>query len=153
MWEVEVVTPEDGDGGGIMEERTMATITLQTGLMKELKRLAEQQHTAPEELVAIALRRYLRQVQEQKIRKEAEAFHAMHSEPVNQYLGQVVAIHEGQVVDHDGDFVALHRRVRERFGRTAVLLRRVGPEPERVLNFWGATCSTDCACCSTARPV
>jgi len=113
----------------------MSTITLQPNLVEDLERLAAQQHAEPEEVVEIALRRYMRQVQEQKIRKEAEAFHAMHSELVAQYLGQVVAIHEGQVVDHDEDFVALHRRIRERFGRTAVLLRRVGPKPERVLTF------------------
>ena len=118
-----------------MKERTTATIILQTDLMEDLERLAEQQHTAPEEVVAIALRRYLRQVQEQKIQQEAEAFRAMHTELAERYLGQVVAIHEGQVVDHDEDFVALHRRIRGRFGRAAVLLRRVGPEAERTLIF------------------
>ncbi|MEE8390566.1 MAG: DUF5678 domain-containing protein [Anaerolineae bacterium] len=59
----------------------------------------------------------------------------MHAELVKQHQGQVVAIHEGQVIDHDEDFEALHRRIRKRFGRTAVLLRRVGPEPEWVLTF------------------
>ena len=31
--------------------------------------------------------------------------------------------------------LALHRRIRKRFGRTAILLRRVDSEPERVLTF------------------
>ncbi len=137
------------------KEQTMSTITLQPDLVEDLERLAAQQHIVLEEIIATALRRYMRQVQDQKIQKEAEAFRAMHAGLVKQYLGQVVAVHEGQVVDHDEDFVVLHRRIRQRFGRTAVLLRRVGPEPERVLTFlrssWGATCSTDCASCSTAR--
>ena len=74
-------------------------------------------------------------VQEQKIQKEAKSFRDMHAELVKQYQGQVVAIHEGWVVDHDQDFVPLHRRIRKRFGRTAVLLLRAGSEPERVLTF------------------
>jgi len=119
-----------------LRETQMGTvITLQAGLTKDLKRLAANQRVPPEEIVATALRRYMRQMQEQKIQKEAETFHAMHAELVKQYQGQVIAIHEGQVVDHDEDFVPLHQRIRKRFGRTAVLLRRVGPEPERVLTF------------------
>jgi len=117
------------------ETRTETVITLQADLTEDLESLAVRQRVPPEKIIAIALRRYMRQVQEQKIQEEAEAFRAMHAELSKRYLGQVVAIHEGQVVDHDEDFVALHRRVRARFGHVAVLLRRVGPEPERVLTF------------------
>jgi hypothetical protein len=113
----------------------MPTVTLKPDLAEDVERLAAQQHSAPEEIVATAIRRYVRQVQEQKIRNEADAFHAMHTELVKSHLGQVVAVHEGQVVDHDEDFAALHRRIRQRFGRTAVLLRRVDVEPQRVLAF------------------
>ena len=113
----------------------MAAITVQADLMEQVRHLAEQQRISPEQIFDIALRRYLRDVQEHKIQKEAESFRAMHPDLVKQYLEQVVAIHEGQVVDHDLDFAALHQRIRQRFGRTAVLLRRVETEPERVLTF------------------
>ena len=119
----------------VQEKKTETVITLQKDLTKDLERLAAHQRVPPDEIIAIALRRYMRQVQEQKIQKEAEAFRAMHAELVKQYQGQIVAIHEGQVIDHDEDFEALHRRIRKQFGRTAILLRRVGPEPERVLTF------------------
>lgn len=110
-------------------------ITLQPDLTQDLERLATTQRVPPEEIIAIALRRYMRHVQKQKIQKEAKSFRDMHAELVKRYHGQVVAIHNGQVVDHDEDFVLLHQRIRKRFGRTAVLLRRVGSEPERVLTF------------------
>lgn len=113
----------------------MATITLQPDLAQDLERLATQRQSQVEEIVATALRRYIRQAQEEKIREEATAFGEMHAELVERYGGEVVAIHEGQVIDHDTDFVALHRRIRQRFGRVAVLLRRVSSEPERVLTF------------------
>ncbi len=121
---------------GLQEtQRAETVITLQTDLTQDLNKLATYQRVPPDEIVAIALRRYMRQVQEQKIQEEAKAFRAMHAELVKQYQGRVVAIHEGWVVDHDEDFTALHQRVRKRFGHTAVLLRRVGPDPERVLTF------------------
>ena len=113
----------------------MAAITVQVDLMEEVRHLAEQRRISPEEIFDIALRRYLRDAQEHKIQQEAESFRDMHPELVKQYLGQVVAIHEGQVVDHDADFELLHQRIRQRFGRTAVLLRRVETKPERVLTF------------------
>jgi hypothetical protein len=119
----------------ISEEDDMTAITLRPDLLEDVTRLAEQQKVAPEEIFAAALRRYLRDAQEHKIQKEAESFRALHPELVKQYLGQVVAIHEGQVVDHDTDFELLHQRIRQRFGRTAVLLRRVEPTPEHVLTF------------------
>ncbi|MBL7064621.1 MAG: hypothetical protein ISS49_10530 [Anaerolineae bacterium] len=119
----------------LREIQTETVITLQADLTEDLKRLAIHQRVPPENIIVIALRRYMRQVQEQKIQEEARAFRSMHTELVKQYLGQIVAIHEGQVVDHDEDFVGLHRRIRQRFGRTSVLLRRVDSEPYRVLTF------------------
>lgn len=57
-----------------------------------------------------------------KIHAEAEAWRAL-PEPARQGYGQdYVAIHEGQVVDHDADRLALYRRVRERLGDVAVLI-------------------------------
>ena len=52
------------------------------------------------------------------------------------------AIHNGKVVDHDQDFQSLHSRIRQRFGRQPVLLRRVEAEPERVWTFSAGTFST-----------
>jgi metal-responsive CopG/Arc/MetJ family transcriptional regulator len=119
----------------LQKTQTEKIISLQADLTEDLEKLAARQRVSPDEIIATALRRYIRQLQEQKIEEEAEAFRAAHAELVTQYQGQVVALHEGQVVDHDEDFVALHRRIRSRFGHTAVLLRRVGPEPERALTF------------------
>ena len=84
-------------------------------------------------LVEDAVRTYLRELEREKIKTEAKAFRKLHTELVKQYLGRYVAIHHGQVVDHDEDFHALHQRIRQQFGRQPVLLRRVTSEPERVL--------------------
>ena len=103
--------------------------------MEQLKQAASEQTTKPEEIVETAVRAYLRQIEREKIKAEVEAFRSMHDKLVKEYLGQYVAIHNGQVVDHDEDFQPLHSRIRQRFGRQPVLLRRVEAEPERVLVF------------------
>jgi hypothetical protein len=38
------------------------------------------------------------------------------------YEGEFVAVHNYQLVDHDIDRIELYRRVRERYGNTAVLI-------------------------------
>ena len=111
----------------------MTTIILSPQLTVALEQIASEQAVKPEQLLEDAVRTYLRGLEREKIKAEAEAFRQLHPELVKQYLGRYVALHQGKVVDHDENFQALHQRIRRRFGRQPVLLRRVTPEPERVL--------------------
>jgi glutamyl-tRNA reductase len=104
-------------------------------LVEQLEQVAVQRSVEAEELIEAAVRAYLRQMERETIKAEAEAFRSMHGTLAEKYLGQYVAIHGGKVVDSDEDFQALHRRIRQRFGRQPVLLRQVETEPERVLTF------------------
>jgi len=113
----------------------MATIHLQPDLLERIEKLANERAMTPDKLVETTIRAYLRQAEREKIQAEIAAYRSMHPDLVRQYRGQYVAVHDGQVVDHDVDFQALHRRVRERFGRQAVLLRQVEEEVERELTF------------------
>jgi hypothetical protein len=113
----------------------MSTLTLQPELTAQLESIAVERSVMPDELLATAVRTYLRQVEREKIAAEAAAFRALHEKLVRQYLGQYVAIHNGAVIDHDEEFQALHARVRRRYGRQAVLVRRVEAESERTLVF------------------
>ena len=113
----------------------MSTLTLQPELLERLEQAAALRSVIPEALLDAAVRTYLRQIEYERIQTEAQAFSAMHDELAKQFLGQYVAIHQGRVVDHDLDFQALHARVRQRYGRQPVLLRRVEACPERTLTF------------------
>ena len=113
----------------------MSTITLQPRLVEQLEQVAVQRSVEAKELVEAAVRAYLRQMEREKIKAEAEAFCSMHAELAEKYLDQYVAIHGGKVVDHDEDFQTLHSRIRQLFGHQPVLLRQVEVEPERVLTF------------------
>jgi len=81
------------------------------------------------------MRTDLRQLDREKIRLEAAAYHRLHPQLSIDYIGHYVAIHQGGVIDSDVNFETLHARVREHFGRQSILLRRVETEIERVLTF------------------
>lgn len=113
----------------------MNTIHLQPALMQQLEQAAAEQKAAPEQLVETAVRAYLRQLDRDRIRAEAEAYSALHTELTKKYVDQYVAIHNGRLVDNDKDFQAIHSRVRQRFGNQPVLIRLVETKPERELVF------------------
>lgn len=113
----------------------MTTLALQPALWEQLQETADDQKTNVLELVETAIHTYLRQIEREQIEAEAEAYQKLHPMLRQEYLGQYVAIHHGQVIDHDTDFQLLHTRVRQRFGRRPVLLRQVETQPERTLIF------------------
>ena len=71
--------------------------------------------TTVEVLADKAIRRYLRQEAEKKIRREERRFCSQHAQLLDQYAGQFIAMHEGQVIDSDADDLALYLRVLQRF--------------------------------------
>jgi len=76
-----------------------------------------------------ALEYYFRARQREKIHQEIEAYEAMHPILWKRMPGEWVAIHNQQLIDHDTDDVALHRRIRAQYGRTSILIRRVKESP------------------------
>lgn len=67
--------------------------------------------------------------------REMAAYDAMHADLMSAFAGQYVAVHGGQLVDHDADETALLHRIEARFGDEVVLLKRVVPLPERELRI------------------
>jgi hypothetical protein len=115
-------------------------IVLRPNLRETLERNAEQESRTLNDLVNEAVSQYVHRLEQEKILREAEAYERMHSDLRARFLGQWVAVHNQQLVDHDSDQQALYRRVREQFGHTAVLMRRVGETP--VETIWLRTRST-----------
>lgn len=109
------------------------TINLKAETLNNLKEMAGQYGLDANELLNKALRNYRRQLEEAKIEAEKRQFLAQHFQLKQTYLGQFVAMHNGQVVDYDQDFETLHRRIRQKYGREAILIRQVEPEPDRPL--------------------
>lgn len=104
----------------------MADVTLQKPeLIEQLAQVAQDQNTTPEALLNTAVSNFLDQIASQKIQSEIEAFKRLHPQLVRKYLGNYVAIHNGDVVDQDSNLRKLHLRIRKHYGRLPILLRQV----------------------------
>lgn len=115
----------------VLTEMPEHRVLIQDQVFTELVPIAEQEDKEISELVTEALRRYLWEIKECKIDREMEAYRSMHTELKHHFLGQYVAIHNGELVDHDADRRALSRRVRQKYGSVAVLIAPIEEEPER----------------------
>src|SRR5690348_12440163 len=100
-------------------------IVLRPDLREALENTAEQEARTLSDLVNEAVDEYVFRLQQKKIDREVKAYERLHPDLRERFLGQWVAIHEGQLVDHDSDQRALYHRLRERFGRTSVLMKQV----------------------------
>ena len=109
----------------------MLTITLKPDIVEQIRYLV----SSGDAKVDKALRSYLMQLRHEKIRAESEAFEQQLPALLANYRGEYVAMHEGQVIDHDPDVRTLHLRIFAQLGHTPVLLKKVTEEPERELVF------------------
>ena len=108
---------------------SIAQVPLDSELAESLREIANKQGQSFERVLDDLVWQYVRQARREKISHECRYYERMHSTLKEEYLGQHVAIHEGQLVDHDVDPMALAQRIRERYGRIPVLVTRVSEEP------------------------
>ena len=106
-----------------------SSIALQPDLVERVHRITKSKGATVKDFVNQAVREYLEQLEDQKLKAEVQAFERMHPQLVKQYLGQFVAVHEGQIVDADVDFEALFLRLEKRLGDVPVLIRPVSVNP------------------------
>ena len=103
----------------------MEQIAIPSEMMSQVRRLAFREKRSVEAVIAEAVQEHLEMMTEVKIDQEIAAFERQHAMLVNNYLGKVVAMHEGQVVDADNDFEALFLRIQHKFTDTPILFRLV----------------------------
>ena len=106
-----------------------SSIALQPDLVERVRQITRSKGATVQDFVNQAVREHLEQLDDQKLEAKAQAFERMHPQLLRQYLGQFVAVHEGQVVDADVDFEALFLRLQKRLGDVPVLIRPVNAEP------------------------
>ena len=111
----------------------MPTVTVEPDLYSRVEKAALEHQSDVGELFARAVRFYLWELDRRKISEESKIYRQRHAELKAQYLGQYIAMRDGQVVDHDADFQALHQRIRQQFGRAPVMITLVEDVAERTL--------------------
>ena len=68
--------------------------------------------------------------------REVAIFEAKHKELYSHYPNQYIAMHKGQVVDHDDELMPLVKRRRQQYpNNEVVLIRQVLPELPKTLMF------------------
>ncbi len=115
----------------------MPTVTLDPVLYQWVEQAAHDAQASPEAVLAEALRRHLWDLDRRKIAEESKAYRRQHAELRARYFGRYIAMHRGEVVDQDVEFQVLWQRVRQRFGRTPVMITQVGEDPETILERRG----------------
>ncbi|MBN1145806.1 MAG: hypothetical protein JXA78_01020 [Anaerolineales bacterium] len=107
----------------------MIHIPIHEELFEPIRQIAEQEKTSVENLVNSWLTRQLALAREKKIKEESTRFQAMHSELLAEYRGKYIAMHNGEVLDHDADIRELYLRIKKQYGEAPVLIALVTEEP------------------------
>jgi hypothetical protein len=109
------------------------TIGLDEKTSTELQQIARVRSVDPAVLAQDAIRSFLHAEARRVIQQEAAAFQRMHPQLLSTMPGEYVAVHQGQVVDHDHDQLALFLRVEAAYSGQPVLIRQVRPENEQTI--------------------
>ncbi|MDM8527732.1 DUF5678 domain-containing protein [Anaerolineales bacterium HSG24] len=107
----------------------MEAIMVNREVWQRLEQDAQEESRPVTELVHEALEQYLHQRQLAKIKREISAYQQLHPKLREKHLGQWVAIHNQTLVDYDDERVNLYRRIRAKYGQTAILIRQVMEHP------------------------
>ncbi|MCX6030823.1 MAG: DUF5678 domain-containing protein [Chloroflexi bacterium] len=108
-------------------------LVIEPQLYSRVEQAADEHKLGIDRILTDALRRYLWELDRRKISEESQTYQQRHAELKAQYLGQYIAMRDGQVVDHDMDVAVLRQHVRQRFGRKPVMIILVEEVAERPL--------------------
>ncbi len=139
----------------------MTVVDLSPRLFEQMRWIARWQKVTADELAARALSSYLDRLEWEKLQAEMDAFQGQLPALAAQYQDEYVAMHEGQVIDHDPDLRTLHSRVYAVMGSVPVLLQKVTdvPAPDILVRRhrpWGAVRlagARRCDCQTPSRPL
>lgn len=102
----------------------MPTVAVEAELYDRIEKAAKKHKADIDELLNQAIRRYLWELDRRKISDESKIYRQQYVELKAKYEGQYIAMHEGQVVDHDPDFEVLYQWVRQQFEHTPVMITK-----------------------------
>ncbi len=111
----------------------MTELAIKAKTYIQFKTMADQKKSSVEELAEQVIREYLRREARKIMQQEINAYQAMHDELQLKYLNQYVAIHQGEVIDHDVDELALYLRLDQKYPDVTILLRQVKPQIEEII--------------------
>lgn len=114
-------------------------LTVNEMTVAQLELVAREKNTTPQRLAEQAIREFLRSEARRRMQREMDAFFHLHARLLADFAGDYVAIHQGKLIDHDSDQLALYQRIEQRYRDTPVLIKRVLPNPEEEYTFRSPT--------------
>lgn len=109
-----------------------AILSIPEQTVSSLYKVADALGESPEILADRAIHQFLRQMAERKIAQEEEYFQTQHTQLLQDYANQTIAMHDGQVIDSDADELALYLRIRQQYPLIGILIKKVTAEPEEI---------------------
>ncbi len=114
---------------------TILELPIEEKMLSQLREIADTRGTSVQHIAGEVLQRFVADRTsatsvEQKLDREIAAYQAMHKTLFEQYPGQYVAIHEGQLLGADVDQVSLFQQVKQQYPNKTILIRQVQRQAE-----------------------
>lgn len=106
-------------------------------LYQRAEKIAREQSAGIADVLNTALQHYFWELDRCKVAEESAHYRYQHKELKKDYLGQYIAMHNGEVVDHDKDFERLRVRIHHRLPDVAVMITLVTEEATPTLERRG----------------
>jgi hypothetical protein len=106
-----------------------AIILTEPTLIHEVQQIAAQEQIDAVTFITQAIRHQIAHYRQKRLTTETEAWYRLPPETRQQYIGQFVAVYQGQIVDNDSDRAILYQRLRQRYGRQTILITEGGDTP------------------------
>lgn len=111
----------------------MIALHISDELAGAIKEEATTRGISVEEFLRSAIKRERTMNARQKIEQEQAWWLALPLSKRAKYEGEIVAIHGQKLIDHDKNEAALYKRIREKYGKTSVLVMPAeGPREIRI---------------------
>jgi Arc/MetJ family transcription regulator len=117
----------------VTPEALAPRLVIEPQLYDRVAQAANEHKIGMDRLLTEAIRRYLWELDRKKISEESLTYQRRHAELKAHYLGEYIAMCDGQVVDHDPNVAVLRQRVHQRLGRKPVMITLVEEVAERPL--------------------
>ena len=107
----------------------MIQIEVEPSVVERLHAVAERRQISVQALLSELVDNLEWKEWHREIDEEHERFLQQHSQLLETYKGEYIAMRHGKVLDHDPDLVTLHNRVRAEYDDVSILITLVADEP------------------------
>lgn len=115
----------------------MTTIAIETDLYRRIEKAADAKHASVDAVLSEAIQRYLWDLERHAIAEQSAIYRRLHPSLRAEYPDRYIAMHDGEVVDHDVDLPSLLGRVRRQWPDVPVLVSWVGENADVTLSRRG----------------